>query len=129
MAANRSSDGELQRLDGERESQRIYDKHRIHWQFEGIYVGANIKAAEVKPLVTPLHEIDDEWNDYMAYLRQSGTLVERVYELDKRKGFEGAGTPEAKRFTDERLAAGASMLRDLIYAAWVKSAEPVPESK
>ncbi len=114
----------------EKENPKGYTtEHRIHWQFEGIYVGANIKATGVRPLVAPLHEIDDEWNDYLVYLRHSGTLVEQVYDLDKAKGFEGAGTPEAKRFTEERLAAGASMLRDLIYAAWVKSSEPVPESK
>ena len=30
---------------------------------------------------------------------------------------------------DERLAAGAIELRDLIYTAWVKSADPVQEFK
>ena len=63
----------------------------------------------------------------MGYLRHSSTLVERVYQLAKAHGFEGAGTPEAKQFTAERLAAGASMLRDLIYSAWEESAKPVPE--
>ena len=46
----------------------------------------------------------------MGYLRHSNTLVERVYQLEKAHGFEGAGTSEAKQFTAERLAAGASML-------------------
>jgi hypothetical protein len=63
----------------------------------------------------------------MTYLRHSNTLVERVYQLEKAHGFEGAGTQEAKQFTTERLAAGANMLRDLIYSAWVESAKPVPE--
>ena len=101
--------------------------HKIHWQFEGVYVGANIKEADVKPLVAAPHPVGDEFDDYMAYLRHSSTLVERVYQLDKAHGFEGAGTPEAKQFTSERLAAGASMLRDMIYSAWVESAKPVPE--
>ena len=35
-------------------------------------------------------------------------------------------TPEAKAFTVERLAAGAIELRDLIYSAWVHSADPEP---
>ena len=30
----------------------------------------------------------------------------------------------ARAFADERLAAGATELRDMIYSAWVKSAEP-----
>ena len=53
--------------------------------------------------------------------------VEKVYQLDKAHAFDGAGTPESRHFTAERLAAGASMLRDLIVAAWIKSAEPVPD--
>ncbi len=102
-------------------------EHKIHWQFEGVYVAANIKESDVKPLVAAVHPVADEFDDYMTYLRHSNTFVERVYQLDKAHGFEGAGTPEAKQFTAERLAAGASMLRDLIYSAWIESAKPVPE--
>jgi len=101
--------------------------HKIHAQFEGPYVAANIKEADVRPLMAALHPVGDQFDDYMAYLRHSNALVERVYQLDKAHGFEGAGTPEAKQFTAERIAAGASMLRDLIYSAWVESAKPVPE--
>ena len=102
-------------------------EHTIHAQFESVFVGANIKASDVKPLITPVHPVDDEWDAYMAYLRHTATFVEKVYQLDKEHGFDGAGTPEAKRFTEERLAAGASMLRDLIVSAWVESAKPVPQ--
>ena len=63
----------------------------------------------------------------MAYLRETKTHVERVYQLEKAGGFVGAGTPESREFTAERLAAGASMLRDMIYTAWLKSAEPVAD--
>jgi len=37
----------------------------------------------------------------------------------------GSGTAESREFTAERLAAGASMLRDMIYSAWLESAKPV----
>ena len=37
-----------------------------------------------------------------------------------------AGTPAGKAFVDRQLAAGAIELRDMIYTAWKKSAEPVP---
>jgi hypothetical protein len=47
--------------------------------------------------------------------------------LDKAGGFAGAGTAESREFTAERLAAGASMLRDMIYTAWLESANPVPD--
>jgi hypothetical protein len=101
--------------------------HKIHERFETTFVAANIKAADVKPLLPALHPVADEWDDYLAYLNHTNSLVEKLYQLDKDHGFDGAGTPEGKQFTEERLAAGAGMLRDLIYAAWVKSADPVPE--
>jgi len=102
-------------------------EHGIHSQFESAFVSANIKPEDVKPLITAVHPVTDEWDAYMAYLRHSATLVEKVYQLDKQQGFVGAGTPEAKQFTSERLAAGASMLRDLIDSAWIESAAPVPQ--
>lgn len=101
--------------------------HTIHSRFESVFVDAAINDSDVKPLMTPVRPIEDEWTDYLAYLNRTHTLVEKVYQLDKDHGFDGTGTPEAKQFTAERLAAGASMLRDLYVAAWVKSAEPVPE--
>ena len=101
--------------------------HTIHGQFESVFVSANIKPDDVKPLIPAVHPVSDEWDAYMAYLRHSNTLVEKVYQLDKQQGFIGAGTPEAKQFTAERLAAGASMLRDLIDSAWIESAKPVPQ--
>ncbi len=64
-----------------------------------------------------------------SYLRHSNSLVEKIYQLDKAGAFTGAGTPEGKAFTDERLAAGAIELRDMIYTAWVKSANPIPPYK
>jgi len=53
--------------------------------------------------------------------------VEKVYQLEKVGGFAGAGTAESHAFTAERLAAGASMLRDMIYTAWLESAKPVAD--
>ncbi len=99
-------------------------EHHIHSQFETVFVGANIKAADVKPFVTPVMPVGDEWIDYLAYLRHSATFVEQTYALEKSGGFTGMGTPAGKQFAEQRLAAGASELRDLIYAAWDKSAEP-----
>jgi TonB family protein len=102
-------------------------EHHIHSQFESTFVDAEVNPPDVQPLLSPAKAIGDEWDDYLAYLRHTNALVEKVYQLDKAHGFDGAGTPEARAFTAERLAAAASMLRDLYVAAWVKSAEPVPE--
>ena len=102
-------------------------KHGIHWQFEGPFVAANIKAQDVAPLMTDPHQLDDIFDDYVAYLRHSATLVSRVYQLEKVGGFHDAGTAESRQFTAERLAAAASELRDLYYTAWIESGKPVPE--
>ncbi|MGC2637792.1 MAG: TonB family protein [Acidobacteriaceae bacterium] len=101
--------------------------HDIHWKFESEFVDAAVNASDVQPLVAAVKTVGDEWDDYLAYLRHTNSLVEQVYQLDKQQAFDGTGTPEGKQFVAERLAAGASMLRDLYVAAWVKSAEPVPE--
>ena len=102
--------------------------HKIHWQFEGPFVDANLNSHEVSNKMSPIKVIDgDIFDAYVAYLRQSKTYVERVYQLEKAGGFAGKGTAESREFTAERLGAGASMLRDMIYTAWVESAKPAPE--
>ena len=100
--------------------------HQIHWQFEGPFVGANLHEPEVKAKMTAVKAIDgDLFDAYVAYLRHTNTYVEKVYQLEKAGGFVGAGTAESRDFTAERLAAGASMLRDMIYTAWIESGKPV----
>jgi S1/P1 Nuclease len=105
-------------------------EHKIHALFESVYVAANVKASDVAPLIPakPV-AIGDVFVDYMAYLRHTNSLVEKTYQLEKAGAFAGAGTPAGKEFVDERLAAGATELRDMIYSAWVKSAEPLPPRK
>ena len=101
--------------------------HTIHWAFEGPFVGANLHAADVEPKMTPPHAIEgDLFDAYVAYLRQSATHVEQVYQFEKAGGFTGAGSAESRDFTASRLAAGASMLRDMVLTAWMESAKPVP---
>ncbi len=103
-------------------------EHKIHWQFEGPFVDANLREPAVRAKMTPAKAIDgDIFDAYVAYLRHSKNYVEKVYQLDKAGGFAGAGTAESREFTAGRLAAGASMLRDMIYTAWLESAKPVPD--
>jgi hypothetical protein len=105
-------------------------EHKIHALFESTYVSANVKAQDVAPLIAEKPVVlQDVFVDYMAYLRHTNSLVEKTYQLEKAGAFAGAGTPEGKSFTDERLAAGATELRDMIYTAWVRSADPLPPSK
>jgi hypothetical protein len=101
-------------------------EHRIHSLFESPFVEANMHEAEVRATMTPVKAIDgDMFDAYVAYLRNTKSYTEKVYQLEKVGGFVGAGTAESREFTAERLGAGASMLRDMIYTAWLESAKPV----
>jgi hypothetical protein len=100
--------------------------HDIHAQFETAYVGANIAAKSFSRLVHAPEKLDDPFASYVAYLRQSNGLVEKVYALEKAGGFRDKGSPEAFEFTARRLAAGSQMLLDLWYTAWLESAVALP---
>ena len=102
-------------------------EHHIHGQMESDFVASNITPAEVAPLIPAQPKLlGDFFDDYVKYVRHSNTLVERAYQIEKTGGFVGAGSPDSRAFIDERLAAGATELRDVIYTAWVRSADPLP---
>lgn len=102
-------------------------EHHIHGKFESEYVAANLKEKDFAGFVKAPQRLNDPFNDYIAYLRQSNTLVEQVYALEKAEGFNGKGSPEAFDFTAHRLAAGSQLLLNLWYTAWLESAVPVPD--
>jgi hypothetical protein len=102
--------------------------HQIHHIFEGVFVAANIHPPDIQAKMGPVHVIEgDMFPAYVAYIRRTYTYIEKCYQIEKAGGLEGAGTPESRGFVAERLAAGASMLRDMIYTAWLDSAKPVAD--
>ena len=54
-------------------------------------------------------------------------MYEQVYKFEKAGALTGAGTAESRQFTAQCLARGATMLRNMIYTAWIRSADPMPE--
>jgi hypothetical protein len=97
---------------------------RFHSRFESAYVDAHISVNDILSQVdsTP-QAFPDVRAAVIAYLRQSNGLVERMYSLDKASAFDsGTSTAANKAFVVERLSAGARMLRDLWWTAWVTSA-------
>lgn len=93
----------------------------IHWKFEGTFVKDNIKPEDLKPYLKAVRRLNDPFNDYLHYLRGSHERVEKLYQLDKAKAFDGGGTPEGRRFAAEDMAAGVQMLANLWYTAWLES--------
>jgi hypothetical protein len=71
----------------------------------------------------PVQRLTDPFQEYLKFLRGSHSRVEQLYQLDKAKAFDGAGTPEGKKFTAEAIASGAQMLANMWYTAWLESAE------
>jgi hypothetical protein len=100
---------------------------RFHGRFESAYVGANIKLSDVvSQMDTVARVFPDLRTAIIAYLRETNAQVEHLYQLDKAHPFDTTTTSaENKAFTVERLAAGARMLRDLWWTAWVTSGQPV----
>jgi hypothetical protein len=102
----------------------------VHTRFEGDFVHDNIKLADFAPLVpTPAVVYPDVFTEALAYLNHTNSFIEQTYRIEKTGAFTGHGTPEGKAFVDERLAAGAAELRNMIYSAWINSAKPVAPYK
>jgi len=108
---------------GDNPSQYSADR-TIHYRFESEFVKTNLERPDFADLVQPPTQLANPFADYMQYLRDSNRLVEPLYQLDKAGAFTGAGTAEGRDFVRRRLAAGAQMLVNLWYTAWLESTKP-----
>ncbi len=99
----------------------------VHSKMETGFVNANPEVTHIMDLAgTPKH-LDHPFDDYIAYLRDSQSKIERAYELEKACGFDGKGTPESREFIRRQLSRGSQMLLNMWYTAWVDSAkDPEP---
>ncbi len=95
----------------------------FHGRFESEYVGSHIVITDLLPLITSQPRvIENPRAEIIAYFKNSNSLVERLYQLDKQAKFDKTTTaPENKQFAIDRLVAGAEMLRALWWTAWMKS--------
>jgi hypothetical protein len=102
----------------------------IHWEFEAPFA-AQFLEKDFAPLVMTARRVQGKPRDaYMAYLQSSLGLVEPLYKLEKAGAFSAndkKGTPEAREFTRQRLAAGAQMLANMWLTAWEESAVDPPD--
>jgi hypothetical protein len=100
--------------------------NRMHARFESAYVDAQMKIGDIAPLIPAQPStVTNIRAATIAYLHESNAQLERLYQIDKAAAFDAQTTaPENKKFAAERLAAGARMLRDIWYSAYVSSASP-----
>ncbi len=100
-----------------------------HSQFESEFVDRYVSEKGVAQLMqhasslsapTALISQTDVMKVIARYLLASNRTVAQLYDIEKTGGF-GDGSPQAIRFTQMRLAAGAMELRDLSVWAWQDS--------
>ena len=103
--------------------------NRFHSRFESAYVQAHMKLPDVLGGMTNAPRVLRNFREaIIAYISTSFGQLERLYELDKVSPFQPESTtPDQKAFAAARLAAGAEMLRDIWYTAWVTSAPVAPK--
>jgi len=97
---------------------------QMHFRFESQYVENHVTTADVSPLISHTPRVFPDFRRAIDdYLATTNTQVEPMYKLDKAHPFNATTTDVAdKAFVAGRLAAGAQMLRDLWWTAWVTSA-------
>jgi hypothetical protein len=97
--------------------------HDVHSKMETVFVNANPEVTEIAALMHAPRHLDHPFDDYLAYLRESQSKIERAYALEKAGGFDGHGSRESREFIHRQLARGAQMLLDMWYTAWIDSAQ------
>jgi hypothetical protein len=101
--------------------------HDVHSKMETAFVNANPEVTHISNLVGAPKHLDHPFEDYIVYLRDSQSKINRAYELEKTRGFDGRGTPESRDFIRQQLGRGSQMLLNMWYTAWIDSArEPEP---
>lgn len=99
-----------------------YTTAKVHGPFESEFVFENVKPADVTKAMSPLNVQDLSLERRTTeYLLKTSTFVVPFYELEKAGGIRN-GDPRGVALATDRLAVGASELRDLVVASWRVSA-------
>jgi hypothetical protein len=102
---------------------RGYTRERVHAPFEGAFVRDNASPAAVRRPMRPYAACACPVQaSTVRFLQDSAAKVEPLYQLWGEGGFRG-NDPRGRDFVVERLADGASQLRDMVVDAWRASAE------
>ena len=99
-----------------------------HDRFERFFVSHAMSAADVAPRVKPAVLRTDYFAAALEEIRESNSLVEPLYRLDRDGAFALVTPPSTQGvdFAGARLAAGAAMLRDLWWSSW-RNSEKAPK--
>ncbi len=97
-----------------------------HFRFETQFVSHAMSLDDVTPRLAPPALRTDYFATSLGFIHESNGLVEKLYQMDRDGAFDifRPVSPDARAFTAARLAAGASLLRDLWWSAWRNSGNP-----
>ena len=106
---------------------RFTTDNRFHGRFESAYVQGQIKLPDILGGMNAAPKLFPNLRTaIIEYLNTTFSQLDRLYEIDKATPFRAeTSTAEQKEFASARLAAGAAMLRDIWWTAWVTSGQPV----
>jgi hypothetical protein len=102
-----------------------------HSRFETAFVSRSLTVDDVIPKVAAPVLRSNYFSTAIEMIKDSNRFVEPLYKLDRDGGFNyfGPPSPAGKAFASDRIAAGASMLRDFWWSAWRNSAQPVRKAR
>jgi hypothetical protein len=100
----------------------------LHGRFEGKFVDGRIKIEDIRLRVgAQAKVIAQPRAAIVQFLDDSYGLVDDVYVLENLERFsETTASPKHKAFVVDRIAAGATFLRDLWWTAYSTSDQPAP---
>lgn len=95
-----------------------------HSRFESAFVSREIDLQSVVARMSGEIRRDDYFASAVDLIRNSNAKVHELYTLDAAGAFDSPiGAVGGREFAAERMAVGASMVRDLWWTAWLKSGE------
>ncbi|HVS32270.1 MAG TPA: hypothetical protein VMS98_12550 [Thermoanaerobaculia bacterium] len=101
----------------------------IHSRFESNFVSHAVDVSQVVPKVAAPQPVStDYFAAALGFVKSSQARIEELYRIDRDGGFDPLkpASAEGLAFATDRLAAGASMLRDIWWSAWKNSGQPRP---
>ena len=100
----------------------LFTREPLHGRFESEFVRAQVKPEDFSGMVHSASKVDDVFQSTMQYLIESYKLAPELYRMEKVARWDGNNrNSESKKFVSSRLAAGAQMLANLWYTAWLDS--------
>lgn len=97
----------------------------LHWGFENNFVNLiDLRDADIASRVPAATRLADPFSAILQHLERAHTRLQTVYDLEQQQAFGNRNHAAARELVYTCTSQAATTLRDLIYTAWVTSAQP-----